>query len=351
MNPITRSPLLLCLAASCTEALNVLGKQGRDGHVHGRGGLGWRAGPVSPTAPVRHAAVNRTADFESALQSIQAAQQRVANITRQLFEIVPIVSAAYSMLTDGNLSTGSSRPQGGAWARCFRLPGQTEVNLTVVTLLSGLSDGYMRGVKLNRMRFTRMHRYEYCEYSHDLRHPMDAAYSKVMTIRAIFDAGRPAVAWIDADALIMNFQKNFMSFVPDFYYNESLDVMLSDGYTASEPINTAIILTKNAPWSRTFWKSVWEDFTTAHPWDPNSILAYASAHPEDYDAHVRVLPHRTINAKFQPEEPDYRKGDFVMHVGGGPTGWVGCKEKWACIQATFMDGPGGTTCCTTVEEQ
>merc|ERR1719210_964969 len=115
---------------------------------------------------------------------------------------------------------------------------------------------------------------------------MDAAWSKVTTIRVLLKIGRPAVAWIDADALIMNFHKTFRFAVPDFYTNESVNVVISDGHNGTQAINTGVMLVKNAPWSKGFLKSVWEDYKLADPWDPNAILGYRDSHVGDFITHV-----------------------------------------------------------------
>mmetsp|Transcript_30028 Transcript_30028/g.86146 ORF Transcript_30028/g.86146 Transcript_30028/m.86146 type:complete len:292 (+) Transcript_30028:56-931(+) len=219
----------------------------------------------------------------------------------------------------GSLMQADPR-QNETHAVCFDGAGASRpAKLTMVTLAANLPGDYNTLLRHNRIKEADKFGYEYCEYTHALEDKRDIAWSKVVAIRVLLEHGRKQVAWMDADALIVNPTPFEEITGPHFSPSAGArkDLVLTDDFTQDSPINSGVLVTRSTPWSVYFWKSIWEDFPEAisHSWwEQEAIILFRARRSEDFSKHVAIVPHRLMNSHAGD---DAGPNSFVVHAAGG----------------------------------
>jgi hypothetical protein len=211
----------------------------------------------------------------------------------------------------------SLHSEGGDHATCY---GNSSAGVTMVSLVAGLPEDYVSELLRNRLELAQFGSYEYCQYSMVLEQSRDAAWSKVLAISALLAKGRKTVVWIDADAVMIH-PKRFEDVLHETEHEKELTFTNDydeDGHRAgpSSSINTGVCMTRNSPWAKQFWKSIFNDFPEAinDPWwDQRAVLLYRDRRSSAFDAHANIVGWRLMNTWAKEDDGN----SFIIHKAGG----------------------------------
>lgn len=224
----------------------------------------------------------------------------------------------------------SGRQATGATAcrfECFSTSDRPK--LTILSLVAGLPEQYVRGLRANRALEATAYGYEYCEFDHDLSAERNVAWSKVRAIQEALAQGRHRVVWMDADAYfvkLMPFEAIpiikhnrsvtlFSRFEPDRIHAK--DILFTDDHPQGGPcgINTGVIVMRNSEWTRLFWQSVWDSFEPGSDKfglsDQSAVCMYKDQNEDDFHVHALTIG-RSLTNNVGPYH-----SEFIAHVSGG----------------------------------
>lgn len=134
--------------------------------------------------------------------------------------------------------------------------------------------------------------------------------------------------WIDADAIIANFNTNINQFILE---NPQADLLVCwDIFYHKECFNSGIMIIKNTDWSYNLFLKVWNSSEPHGHNDQNVIFQeivkelYPTSKPDLKFSHycsrlshpkVKIYPENAFNTNIF----NYNKGDFILHLMGTKT--------------------------------
>lgn len=136
------------------------------------------------------------------------------------------------------------------------------------------------------------------------------------------------LVWIDADAIIVNFDKKIESFINE---NQSVDLYLcQDIILHKECINSGVMIIKNTQWSYNLFLKVWNSYVPHLHNDQNVIFyeiikeLYPNSTPDlKYTNYCTKIYHPKVQISlenaFNTHILNYNKGDYIIHLMGAST--------------------------------
>ena len=164
----------------------------------------------------------------------------------------------------------------------------------------------------NKRKYAKKHGYDVFIYHNILDTKRPAAWSKILAIQKHL-SDYDWIYWSDADSLIMNTDMRLENFIDD-----KIDLIISKGCYDGN-LNTGSFLLKNSPWSHALLKKIYaqEGFINNSLWEQAALQHLMKQYPV-FLKHLKILPHRSLNANFGYGNPDYwyKPGDFIIHFYG-----------------------------------
>ena len=187
---------------------------------------------------------------------------------------------------------------------------------------------YAKHSILNILSYAEKYNYAVIIYDKPFNDEVAMCWNKIATIMENLKNYQYLV-WIDADAIIVNFNIKIESFI-DKYPEYDL-YLCEDIVIQKECINSGVMIIKNTPWTNNLFYKVWNSQILHSHNDQNVIfyeivkeiypyskpnLKFSSycgkiSHPK-----VKILPENAFNTHIL----NYNKGDFIIHL-------MGAKEK------------------------
>jgi len=184
---------------------------------------------------------------------------------------------------------------------------------TILSLVAGVSTEYKNVLRQNRALEANKFGYEYCEFSHTFDETRAPAWSKILAMEELMRRGRETLIWMDADAYFVTL-KSFED-ITQVHFDQGKDIVFTDD-TGGRPVNSGVFVTRNSPWSKAFWKSVYDvpnprrRVKTARWHDQAGIYKYRNDKRDDFDRHVAIIPRHIMNS-LNGDAPD-----FIVHQAG-----------------------------------
>lgn len=187
---------------------------------------------------------------------------------------------------------------------------------------------YAKHSILNIIAYAKKYNYAVIIYDKPFNNDVAMCWNKIVTILENLKNYKYLV-WIDADAIIVNFDTKIESFIEkypgyDFYICE--DIVLQ-----KECINSGVMIIKNTEWAFNLFNKVWNSpiphlhndqnvifYELVKELYPNSKpnLKFSSYCGKISHSKVKILPENAFNTHIL----NYNKGDFIIHL-------MGAKEK------------------------
>ncbi|CAI5510336.1 unnamed protein product [Closterium sp. Naga37s-1] len=177
-------------------------------------------------------------------------------------------------------------------------------NLTLLTVALDLPQDYVVLMRRNRLLYCALHACRYCEVAVSLDYVRPHAWSKVRATLLVLSFA-DTVVHIDADALILNHTLSFHSLLdlPTPYNTSRSDAVYTMGYRygryaeprAESQVNTGVYVMRSTAWSKSFLEAQYQFYHSSirqEFWDHDAIDLYRLKHPEDFHAHVSIIPYR-----------------------------------------------------------
>ena len=183
-------------------------------------------------------------------------------------------------------------------------------DFTLVTLYDAGYRDLARVTAARMQEYAARHGYGFVQHGAVLdatRHP---AWSKILAVTRLLKQRRAKwIVWVDADAVIMNFDQRLEDFVV-----EGRDVVFGSDFNG---LNSAVFLARNCEWTRRFFETVFNLGDIQYrldrfgaKWEQNTIK-HVLLNFAGFEDHVAILPERRMNS----HEGVYRDGDFILHLG------------------------------------
>lgn len=220
-----------------------------------------------------------------------------------------------------------------------------------ITLITAYDDGikdYAQYVIPNQRTFASISGYDYIEYYGNLAHDQGRQrapyWSKIVAIHDQLLKGKEGewIAWCDASALFTNTKKNFDQIIQK--YGSDKDLILTTD--PQVPINNAVFLVKNTPWTKNWIQKVWARSDLANGGKGNcwswglpfchyeqQAMTELWERDEEVQSHTVVIPNKEMNAFYRyshydkyremdqnydgdKEDSKWAPGDFICKVTG-----------------------------------
>lgn len=200
---------------------------------------------------------------------------------------------------------------------CYRSSGYESAGtpLTILTMVRGLTPELTTAIWKNRVYEADLYGYEYCQFSQNFNNSRPPAWSKISAIMELFKQGRPAVAWMDSDALIFNFQP-FEPIVKKYVDAGKSTVFTTQHWGSPTRINSGVFYSKNTEDARNFWQMVYYDMApkmpkgenASAPWDQEGLNRLHNRHFSVWNKTCAIIDRKIMNAMFPGG-----KSSFVVH--------------------------------------
>jgi hypothetical protein len=162
-------------------------------------------------------------------------------------------------------------------------------------------------------RYAQLHGYRFVEHQTLLDPSRHAAWNKILASQQALGSGHSKwVMWLDADAVIMNFECRVEDLIV-----EGADVIFGSDFNG---LNSAAFLLRRCDWSLRFLQTVYNLGDISYEldrfgpkWEQNTIK-HVLNNFAGFSDHVALQPERRMNAS--PGE--YQPGDFILHLGEMP---------------------------------
>ena len=183
---------------------------------------------------------------------------------------------------------------------------------------------YAKYSLLNLLSYAEKNNYTVIIYDKPLNDDVAMCWNKIATIIENLKNFKYLV-WIDADAIIVNFDIKIESFIEKY---QGYDLYLcEDIVKQKECINSGVMIIKNTNWSYNFFNTVWKSQIPHLHNDQNVIFyeivkeLYPNSKPDlkfsNYcgkilHPKVKILPENAFNTHIL----NYNKDDFIIHLMG-----------------------------------
>lgn len=228
----------------------------------------------------------------------------------------------------------------------FRTPGES--SLTLITAYDDGIKDYAQHVIPNQRAFAKKHKYDYIEYHGNLAldngHLRAPYWSKIVALDDQLKKTKEGewIVWLDASALFTNTEKNFKEIIER--YGSDKDIIVTTD--PQVPINNAVFLIRNSPWTKKWIKQVWKKSDLAmggkgRCWSGDKPICHyeqqAMTEIWENDSEVRkhtaLIPNKLMNSFYRyshydsyrqmelrydgdPESSKWSSGDFICKVTG-----------------------------------
>ncbi len=224
-----------------------------------------------------------------------------------------------------------------------------------ISLVTAYDEGIKEYADLvipNQRTYAAEHKYNYIEYRGNLAHdegiPRAPYWSKIVALNDMLQKIPEGewLVWLDASALFTNSNKNFDEIIDTIagMYGEGKDLIVTTD--PHVPINNAVFIVRNTPWTKKWIQKVWSRTDLAKGGEGNCwswglpICHYEQQAmtelwqaSDDVQAHSAVIPNKIMNAfyryshydKYRDMDLDYdsdaentkwQPGDFICKVTG-----------------------------------
>lgn len=183
---------------------------------------------------------------------------------------------------------------------------------------------YAKHSLLNILSYAEKHNYAVIVYDKPFNDNVFMCWNKIASIIENLNNYKYLI-WIDADAIIVNFDKKFEYFI-DKYAGYDL-YLCEDIVLQKECINSGVMIIKNTPWTNSFFNRVWTSSIPHEHNDQNVIFyeivkdLYPQSKPQlKFSSYCGKISHPKI--KILPENAfnthilNYNNGDFIIHLMG-----------------------------------
>jgi hypothetical protein len=190
--------------------------------------------------------------------------------------------------------------------------------------LQNLTDN---GQILNILSYCEKYGYGMIIYNQVLNNEVMPCWNKIASILLNIKKYKYLI-WIDADAIIVNFNINIYQFILENSYADL--IVCLDIFSHKECFNSGIMIIKNTDWAYNLFLKVWNSNIPHEHNDQNVIFQeivkelYPTSKPELKFSHycsrlshpkVKIYPENTFNTNIF----NYNKGDFIIHLMGTKT--------------------------------
>ncbi len=224
-----------------------------------------------------------------------------------------------------------------------------------VSLVTAYDEGireYASYVIPNQRDYAAKHHYNYVEYKGNLAHDDGVArapyWSKIVALKDMLDKTQEGewLVWLDASAIFTNTNKDFDEIIDNIIglYGAGKELIVTTD--PHVPINNAVFIVKNSPWTKQWIEKVWSRKDLAKGGDGSCwswglpICHYEQQamtelwqRDPDVEAHTAVIPNKIMNAFYRyshydkyrdmelqydtdAEESKWQAGDFICKVTG-----------------------------------
>jgi len=185
---------------------------------------------------------------------------------------------------------------------------------------------YAKHSMLNILSYANKYNYGVIIYDKPFNDDVSLCWNKISAIiENLSQSQYKYLVWIDADAIIINFDIRIESFINS---NPSVDLYLcSDIIIQKECINSGVMIIKNTKWTQHLFSRVWSSPKPHNHNDQNVLFyeivkeLYPKSEPDlkfsNYcgkivHPKVQILPENSFNTHIL----NYNKGDFIIHLMG-----------------------------------
>lgn len=225
--------------------------------------------------------------------------------------------------------------------------------LTLITAYDNNVKDYADYVIPNQVEYAKKHSLEHISYHGNLAHD-DGVYrapywSKVVALNDQLQKAQDGewLVWLDASAIFTNSEKTFTDIIhrygSDWKGSQKDIIVTTDPHV---PINNAVFLVRNTPWTREWIKEVWQRIDLARGGEANcwswgqpichyeqQAMTELFERDPDVKSHVVVIPNKEMNSFYRyshedkyrnmklnydsdPESSKWSPGDFICKVTG-----------------------------------
>jgi hypothetical protein len=185
--------------------------------------------------------------------------------------------------------------------------------LAIVTLYDKNFSSVGKLTAARMRRYAELQGYRFVEHRSTLDGTRSAPWNKILAAQQALATARVKwVLWLDADAVVMNFDFRLESLIVD-----GADAIFASDFNG---LNSSAFLIRNCDWSKRFLETVYNLGDISYEldrfglkWEQNTIK-HVLNNFRGFAEHVAVQPERRMSAS--PGE--YQPGDFILHLGGMP---------------------------------
>jgi len=183
---------------------------------------------------------------------------------------------------------------------------------------------YAKHSILNILSYAEKHSYGVIIYDQLFNDDVSPCWNKIAAIIENLSKYKYLI-WIDADAIINNFNIKFESFIA---IDPSVDLYLCyDIILQKECINSGIMIIKNTEWSLNLFKNVWNS-TFLHGHNDQNVIFYEivkELYPNSkidlkYSNYCNKINHPKVKIfsenAFNTHILNFNQGDFIIHLMG-----------------------------------
>lgn len=222
-----------------------------------------------------------------------------------------------------------------------------------ITLITAYDDNikdYAQHVIPNQRDFADKHGYNHIVYRGNLAHdegtPRAPYWSKIVAIHDQLEKTKEGewIVWMDASALFTNTKKNFEKIIE--LHGKDKDLIVTTD--PQVPINNAVFLVRNTPWTKKWIQKVWERSDLAkggegNCWSGRQPICHYEQQAmtelwekdAEVKAHTALIPNKEMNSFYRYTHYDrYRK--MQLNYGGDPESSKWTSGDFIC-KVTGMD--------------
>lgn len=198
--------------------------------------------------------------------------------------------------------------------------GHVHSAFTIFTIAHMNNDVWMRGLRRNRLCYCQLHNCTYCEIPNRMHPNRAPSWSKIPAFLAVKHLSEYTIN-IDADAVIMDFEKSFLEIARANMKEETQALFTSDlhiprGTTnGSDAICAGVFILRDDVSVRRMLTEMFETIQAVNHkwWEQQALLIYLKNHPQVLsDDTVRIIPWEVM----QTRSDLYEEGDFIKHYAG-----------------------------------
>lgn len=199
-------------------------------------------------------------------------------------------------------------------------------NKKIAICTMALGDGYREKVKYclaSHRKYCEQHDLSfYCQITETVRTDRPFSWRKIPLVHNILSQGHDRVIFLDADTLILNYEKNLDSF---FHLPEGKSLLITEDEWS---IGAGVLCCARTPDAFRLLDLIWmtDCFFKKHPWEQQALKMLINSYPEVREAvqiekNPKLFNSFPVEHQHQQRWQDYTRGDFLVHMSesGLPT--------------------------------